>query len=343
MKAFFITSPRRTEFREIDKPAAADDQVLLRVRMVGLCGTDLGSFRGISPMVTYPRIPGHEIAATVEQVRGKAAEKFQVGENVTVSPYTNCGKCPSCRRNRPNACRSNQTLGVQRDGALTEYLTMPWQKLYASKKLSLRELALVEPLTVGFHAADRGQVAEGDTVAVLGCGAIGLGAVAGAAWAGGRVIAVDIDDQKLAIARAAGAAETVNSAQKPLAAALAELTGGDGPNVVIEAAGLVETFQAAVELVAFAGRVVYVGYAKAAVEYQTKLFVQKELDIRGSRNALNDKDFPRVIEMLESGRFPTDQVITRIVPLGQTAQALADWDANPPAFTKILIDLDARG
>jgi threonine dehydrogenase-like Zn-dependent dehydrogenase len=342
LKAFFIIAPRRTELREIAKPAAADDQVLLRVRMVGLCGTDLGSFRGTSPMVTYPRIPGHEIAATVEQVRGAAAERFQVGDRVTVSPYTSCGRCPSCRRGRPNACRTNQTLGVQRDGAMTEYIAVPWQKLYASAKLSLRELALVEPLTVGFHAADRGQITSSDTVAVLGCGAIGLGAVAGAAWAGGRVIAVDIDDQKLAVAKVAGAAETVNSTQKPLAAALAELTGGDGPDVVIEAAGLVETFQAAVEAVAFTGRVVYVGYAKAAVEYQTKWFVQKELDIRGSRNALNDKDFPRVIEMLEAGRFPTDQVISRIVPLAQTPQALAAWDADPAAYTKILIDLDSQ-
>jgi threonine dehydrogenase-like Zn-dependent dehydrogenase len=292
-------------------------------------------------MVTYPRIPGHEIAATVEETCGQAAERVKVGDNVTLCPYTSCGKCPSCRRNRPNACRTNQTLGVQRDGALTEYITAPWRKLYASGKLALKELALVEPLTVGFHAADRGQATARDTVAVLGCGAIGLGAVAGAAFAGARVIAVDIDDAKLAIARAAGAAETVNSAKVALAEALADLTGGDGPDVVIEAIGLPATFQAAVEMVAFTGRVVYVGYAKAPVEYQTRLFVQKELDIRGSRNALDD--FPRVIQMLEAGKFPTDQVITRIAPLEQTAQALADWDANPPAVTKILIDLDARG
>lgn len=340
MRAFFITAPGKTALRDIPRPKPADGEVLLRVRMVGLCGTDLGSLRGTAPMVTYPRIPGHEIAATVEEARGEAAEKFKVSQNVTLSPYTSCGKCPSCRRGRPNACRTNQTLGVQRDGALTEFITAPWRKLYASAKLSLKELALVEPLTVGFHAADRGQVTKADTVAVLGCGAIGLGAVAGAAYAGGRVIAVDIDDAKLAIARAAGAHETVNSAKTPLADALAALTGGDGPDVVIEAIGLPATFQAAVEAVAFTGRVVYVGYAKALVEYQTKLFVQKELDIRGSRNALDD--FPRVIAMLEGGRFPVDRMITRIVPLEQTGQALADWDANPPAVTKILIDLDAR-
>jgi threonine dehydrogenase-like Zn-dependent dehydrogenase len=341
VKAFFITAPRKTELRDVPRPAPGAGEVLLRVRIVGLCGSDLNSFRGLNPMVTYPRIPGHEIAATVEEASGEAVGKFKAGDNVTLSPYSSCGKCPSCRRGRPNACRTNQTLGVQRDGALTQYLVAPWRKLYGSAKLSLKELALVEPLTVGFHAADRGQVTARDTVAVLGCGAIGLGAVAGAAFAGARVIAVDIDDAKLAIARAAGAAETVNSAKVALADALAELTGGDGPDVVIEAIGLPQTFQAAVEVAAFTGRVVYVGYAKAPVEYQTRLFVQKELDIRGSRNAL--EDFPRVIQMLEAGKFPTEQVITRIVPLEQTDRALADWDADPAAFTKILIDLDARG
>ncbi|MCJ7543953.1 MAG: zinc-binding alcohol dehydrogenase family protein [Phycisphaerae bacterium] len=342
MKALVITAPRETEIRDVPRPTAAAGEALLRVRMVGLCGSDLNTYRGTNPMVTYPRIPGHEIAATVEHLRGEAAERFRVGDNVTVSPYTSCGKCPSCRRHRPNACRTNQTLGIQRDGALTEYLTVPWQKLYTSASLSLKELALVEPLTVGFHAADRGQVSAGDTVAVLGCGAIGLGAVAGAAFAGGRVIAVDIDDAKLTIACGAGAAETVNSAKVDLAGALAELTAGDGPDVVIEVIGLPATFRSAVELVAFTGRVVYVGYAKAPVEYETKLFVQKELDIRGSRNASSSRDFPRVIEMLQAGRFPTDQVITCVVPLDRAAQALADWDANPPATTKILIDLDAR-
>jgi threonine dehydrogenase-like Zn-dependent dehydrogenase len=340
VKAFFITAPRKTELRDIPRPAPGPGEVLLRVRMVGLCGSDLNSFRGLNAMVTYPFIPGHEIAATLEQTSGEAVEKFRVGDNVTLSPYTSCGKCSSCRRGRPNACRANQTLGIQRDGALAEYLVAPWRKLYPAGGLSLKELALVEPLTVGFHAADRGQVTARDTVAVLGCGAIGLGAVAGAAFAGARVIAVDIDDAKLAIARAAGAAETVNSAKVALAVALAELTGGDGPDVVIEAIGLPETFQAAVEAVAFTGRVVYVGYAKAPVEYQTRLFVQKELDIRGSRNAL--EDFPRVIQMLQAHRFPTEQVITRIVPLEQTHQALADWDADPAAVTKILIDLDAH-
>lgn len=338
MKAFFITEAGKTELRDIPKPTLQTNQVLLKVRMVGLCGSDLNSYRGKNPMVTYPRIPGHEIAATVVEASGEAAARYKPGMNVTLSPYTSCGRCTSCQRGRGNACRSNQTLGVQRDGAITEYIAAPHEKLYASAKLSLSALAMVEPLTVGFHAVDRAKASRADTVAVLGCGAIGLGTVAGAAFRGAKVIAVDIDDEKLAIALAAGANEAVNSARDSMHDRLQQLTNGDGPDVVIEAIGLPATFRGAVEEVAFGGRVVYIGYAKAPVEYETKLFVQKELDILGSRNAMSD-DFSRVIQMLESGRFPVDKVITKVYPFQQAGQALADWDANTPAFTKILIDM----
>jgi len=230
---------------------------LLKVEMVGLCGTDLNSFRGRNPLVTYPRILGHEIAATVVEGEGS----IQAGMRVTISPYTSCGKCSSCLRGRQNACRENQTLGVQRDGAITEFMVVPASKAYSST-LALKHLCLVEPLTVGFHAVDRGRVAARDTVAVFGCGAIGLGAIAGAAFRGARTIAIDIDDAKLEVARSAGATHVINSGLENVRARLQELTQRSGPNVVIEAVGLPETFRMAVEEVGFAGRVVYIGYSK---------------------------------------------------------------------------------
>ncbi|MDH7568225.1 MAG: zinc-binding alcohol dehydrogenase family protein [Armatimonadota bacterium] len=336
MKAFYITAPGQTEFREIPEPRPGRDEVLLRVRRVGFCGSDLNTYRGRNPMVTLPRVPGHEVAATIEAVGPEVPSRFRPGLNVTLSPYTSCGGCAACRRGRPNACQKNQTLGVQRDGALTQYLAVPWSKLYPSEKLSLNELALVEPLTVGFHAADRGSVSGADTVVVLGCGAIGLGAVAGAAWRGARVVAVDIDDAKLALARQAGAAHAINSAQEDLHAALQRLTG-EGPDVVIEAIGLPATFRAAVEEVAYTGRVVYIGYAKEPVSYETKLFVQKELDIRGSRNALGD--FADVIALLETGRFPAAELVTRVVPFHEAGEALRAWEANPNAVTRVLVEV----
>src|SRR5262249_49953022 len=161
----------------------------------GLCGSDLNSFRGKNPLVTYPRILGHEIAATVEDA-GEAKHLLPAGTAVTLMPYTSCGRCASCRRKRPNACECNQTLGVQRDGALTEYISVPTAKIVRGN-LSLKELCLVEPLTVGFHAVARGRVTATDTVAIFGSGGVGLGAIAAASYVGATTIAIDVDDKKL--------------------------------------------------------------------------------------------------------------------------------------------------
>ena len=338
MKALQITAPGKTALVDIAEPTPGAGEVLLKVNVIGYCGTDLNTFRGLNPLVQYPRVPGHEIGAVIVGRGANVPVEWSNGLEVTLSPYTNCGKCSACRQGRFNCCRNNQTLGVQREGALTEYIVAPWQKLYRSPKLSLRELALIEPLTVGFHAIDRGRVTEQDTVLVFGCGAIGLGAIAGGAYRRARVIAVDIDDAKLALARQCGAALTINSQTEKLHDRLQELTGGEGPEVVIEAVGLPQTFRAAVEEACFAGRVVYIGYAKKAVEYETKYFVMKELDIMGSRNA-TPKDFQAVIQMLEGAKFPVDSVISRTVPLTEAGAALQAWSDNPAAFTKIQIAL----
>ena len=331
MKTFQIQAPGAASVLDLSSvPELKPGEVLLRVNLVGLCGTDLNTYRGGNAMVAFPRIPGHEVAATV--VKGG---DLPPGTIVTLSPYTNCGLCPSCRRSRPNACRENQTMGVQRDGAMTEYISVPSEKLYHAR-LSLRELALVEPLTVGAHATARGRVTASDTVAVFGCGGIGLGAIASAAFRGARTIAIDIDDKKLGIAQKAGASELINTGRENLHEQLSALTGSEGPDVIIEAIGLPHTFRAAVEEVAFSGRVVYIGYAKEPVSYETRLFVQKELDILGSRNAL-PADFDEVIRMLEAGRFPVDEAVSAIVPPEEAAAMLADWSAHPGKFTKVMV------
>lgn len=339
MRALVITEPGKTGIIEHPKPTPKPGEVLLQIKRVGFCGTDLNTFRGGNPLVTYPRIPGHEIGAVIAEITAGVPGKFRVGMTTTVLPYTTCGDCPSCRSGRVNACRSNQTLGVQRDGAFTEFLAVPWQKLVCSEKLSLTEHTLVEPLSVGFHAVERGRVTDKDTVVVFGCGMIGLGAISGAALlSGARVIAVDVDDAKLELAKMAGAAETINSMKEDLHDKLQELTHGDGPGVVIEAVGLPATFRAAVDEVSFAGRVVYIGYAKEAVSYETKYFVMKEIDILGSRNA-SLKNFSDVIGVLESGRYPLVETITRSVPFEHAGEALAAWAADPSRVTKIHVEL----
>jgi threonine dehydrogenase-like Zn-dependent dehydrogenase len=332
MKAVQIMEPGSVVVADIPGLTQAPaGHVLLRVDYVGMCGTDLSTYRGRNPLVTYPRILGHEVAATVVDNGGDLA----AGVRVTLSPYSHCGQCASCRRGRYNACQNNQTMGVQRDGAMCEYLAVPRERLYTAS-LASRELCLVEPLTVGAHAVARGRVTAEDVVAVFGCGGVGLGAIASAAFTGATTIAIDMDDAKLAIAGKAGAARQINTARQDLHAALADLTGGRGPDVVIEAIGLPTTFRAAVEEVAFTGRVVYIGYAKEPVAYETRLFVQKELDILGSRNALPD-DFRFVIRLLESGRFPLAEAISAVIPPEDAPRLLAEWSENPGRFTKIVV------
>lgn len=337
MKAVVIEEPGKAKVVEIPEPNGSSGESLLQVRMVGLCGTDLSTFRGKNPLVSYPRVLGHEVSATILQAGTGLGNGLREGTAVTVAPYAACGHCASCRCGRPNACCFNQTLGVQRDGALTERIAIPAEKIYGAN-LSLKELCLVEPLTIGFHAAARGRVTDRDVVAVFGCGGVGLGAISGAAFRGARVIAIDMDDAKLEIARKAGASHGIHSGKEDLHLRLSELTDGHGPDCIIEAIGLPQTFRASVEEVAFTGRVVYIGYAKESVSYQTSLFVQKELDILGSRNALPE-NFREVIAMLESKRFPVDDAISAVVPIEEAPEMLRQWSENPAAFTKIMVQV----
>jgi threonine dehydrogenase-like Zn-dependent dehydrogenase len=337
MRALVIDRPGEARVIEMERPVADPQLATMRVRRIGLCGSDLTTYLGKNPMVTYPRIPGHEVAATLEHVPANELG-LVAGMNVTLSPYTSCGKCSSCRQGRFNACRYNETLGVQRDGALMDTIAVPVEKIYAAP-LPLEELALVEPLTVGCHAVARGLVTAKDTVAVYGCGGVGLGAVAAAAFRDARVVAIDIDDKKLAIAKDCGARELINSTREDVHARLQEISEGHGPDVIIEAIGRPETYRAAVGEVCFAGRVVYIGYAKENVSFETRLFVQKELDIRGSRNALPE-DFREVIRMFEQKRFPTAEAISATVPLDEAPAILRAWSENPAAYTKIMIAFD---
>ncbi|MBR0244252.1 MAG: zinc-binding alcohol dehydrogenase family protein [Bacteroidaceae bacterium] len=336
MKALQITDNHLLEVLELPAPQPAACEVLLRIKYVGFCGSDLNTFRGRNALALKPVIPGHEISAGIEAIGADVPAGLHVGQQVTVDPYTACGRCPSCRRRRFNACQHNETLGVQRHGAMREYIAVPWQKVIPAEGLKPQEVALIEPMSVGFHAVDRGQVTDADTVLVIGCGMIGVGAIVRANLRGATVIAMDLDDEKLALARQLGAAATINSGTDDIHARLQELTDGAGPDVVIEAVGAAVTYACAVNEVAFTGRIVCIGYAPTDVTLPTRFFVQKELDIRGSRNALPD-DFRAVIRYLRRGQCPTDRLISSIVTPSDAAQALADWDSAPGKVFRILV------
>ena len=336
MKAIQITQPFELNVIDVEKPSCGEGEVLLRIRYVGFCGSDLNTWRGGNAMAKAGVIPGHEVGAEIAAVGPGVPDTLRPGMTVTVDPYTACGHCASCRNGRFNACEFNQTLGVQRDGAMRERMAVPWEKVIPAGCLSTREAALVEPMSVGFHAVSRGAVTDTDTVMVIGCGMVGLGAVVRAALRGATVIAADIDDGKLGIARQMGAAHGLNTLVPDFRERLAQLTGGDGPDVVVEAVGSPVTYRLAVDSVAFTGRVVCIGYSKADVTFETRLFVQKELDIRGSRNA-EPSDFRAVIRYLEHGTCPVDTLISSIVTPQMSSEALSNWSKNPGAVFRILL------
>lgn len=324
---------------EMEKPVVAPGQILVKIEYVGFCGSDLNTYLGRNPMVKLPVVPGHEVGAVVEEIGGGVPEGlFAKGMSVTLNPYTNCGKCASCRNGRVNACEHNETLGVQRNGVMCEYAVMPWQKVIPAPSMSSRDCALIEPMSVGFHAVSRGQVVDNERVMVIGCGMIGMGAIVRASLRGATVIAVDLDDEKLELARKVGATYVINSKTENVHERMLQLTDGLGADVVIEAVGSPATYVMAVDEVGFTGRVVCIGYAKSPVEFQTKLFVQKELDIRGSRNAL-PADFRAVINYLQTGVCPIDKLISRIAEPEEAAAAMADWAAAPGKVFRILVKL----
>ena len=339
MKAISLLAPKQIKITHIPAPQPGPEDVLVKVRYVGLCGSDLNMYRGLFPLAKYPRVLGHEVSGIIIAKGARVPEAMGEGDQVMLSPYSNCGVCPACRQGRSNCCQFNQTMGLQRDGALTGQFAIHYSKVFVNNKLSLPEMALVEPLSVGYHAANRGRVTEMDTALIIGCGTIGIGVIAAAARKGATIIAVDIDDAKLADAQKFGAQYTVNSTRQAVMELVNELTKGEGVDVAIEAVGLPDTFRLAVEAVSFAGRVVYVGYAKKDVTYDTTNFVRKELDILGARNAL--RVFPAVLKMLEKRQQPFGDLITKVYPFEDTAVAFYNWDAAPDKFTKILIELKA--
>ncbi|MBQ4224335.1 MAG: zinc-binding alcohol dehydrogenase family protein [Prevotella sp.] len=338
MKAIKIPAERQMQVVETDMPAMGAGDVLLRVNYVGFCGSDLNTFLGKNPMVRMPVIPGHEVGAVVEAVGASVPEGLKPGMVVTVNPYTNCGKCASCRNGRVNACQHNETLGVQRNGAMCQYVALPWEKVVPAGLLTPRTCALVEPMSVGFHAVSRAEVTDIDVVLVIGCGMVGMGAVVRSAQRGATVVAADIDDEKLVLAHQMGASYTINTRTEDVHQRLLEITSGFGPDVVIEAVGSSPTYQMAVNEVAFTGRTVCIGYAKTEVSFQTKFFVQKELDIRGSRNAL-PSDFRAVIHYLERGTCPVDSLISRVVKPEEAAEAMQQWSEQPGKVFRILVDM----
>ena len=340
MKALTIVKPFQVEIRETEKPVPGKDEALLRPLYGGICGSDLNSYRGANAYLTYPRIPGHEFSAQIVEI-GENDRGFKAGDIVTANPYFNCGKCLSCRRGLVNACMSNQTMGVQRDGGFTEYMVMPVSRLIDGRGLDPKTLALIEPFCIGYHGVQRASVKTGDKVLVVGAGTIGILAAIAAKACGAQVWICDIAPKKLEYAERFGLDGTIlNSSPEAFEHAWKEQTEGNGFDVTIECVGLPATLQNCLDAACFGGKVSVIGIGKHNIDLDFTIIQKKELNIFGSRNALT-KDFEDLIDLVQSRDLGIDRVVTDIYDFDQAAQAFEDFHQHADSMLKVMIHFNS--
>mgnify|MGYP004467197739 FL=1 len=339
MKTILMPEPGKVIITEMEKPTPKPGEALLKLLYGGICGSDLGSYRGANAYVVYPCIPGHEFSAEIVEI-GENDRGLKPGMIVTCNPYFNCGHCYSCERGLVNACTDNQTMGVQRQGAFSQYITMPVERIYDGKGLSPRTLSLIEPFCISYHGVTRGQVKPGDKVLVVGAGTIGVLAAVAAKAKGAEVTICDVAPEKLDYAyQTFGLAhKLLNASPEAFAAGVAELTQGNGYDVTIEAVGMPETFQNCIDAACFGGRLVLIGVSKRNInDFFFTIIQKKELNIFGSRNALKS-DFLELIELVRSGAVDLEKIVTNEYAWTDAPQAFAEFSANAGKMLKVVLN-----
>ena len=325
----------------ISAPAPSDPaegEARVRVRRIGVCGTDIHAYGGRQPFFSYPRILGHELGVEVVAV-GEGVTNVRPGDHCAVEPYLNCQKCIACRRGKPNCCVNIQVLGVHTDGGMREEFNLPARKLYPSATLSPDQLALVETLGIGAHAVERGGVESGEFVLVIGAGPIGLATMQFAVERGAQVIVLDLNEARLEFCqRQLGVAHAVHGARENVLDALKQITGGDLPTAVFDATGSPKSMMGAFELPAHGGRLVFVGLFQGEVTFNDPNFHRRELTLLGSRNA-RPTDFTRIIELVEAGRINTAPWITHRASFDAAAGEFPAWTDPQTGVIKAMIEL----
>ena len=335
MKAIVIDEPGKIEIRDIPDPVVKEGEALLKIKYVGICGADLASYTGNQPFTTYPRIPGHEFSAEIVEIpeNDKGLKK---GDIVTCNPYFNCGECYSCKRGYVNCCTDNQTMGVQRDGAFCEYISMPVERIYQGKGLSAEELALIEPFSISQHAVSRAEIKDSDSVLIIGSGPIGLFALLAAKQKCKKIVVADILDNRLELAKEYGADAVVNTKETSLVEFTDKYTEGNGFDVCIEACGAPETFLGCIDCCSFAGNVILIGNGKRETNFVHSVILKKELNIHGSRNALKD-DFINNIETVASGKADVMKMVSGVYDIYDAEKAFEALKNNNGTLAKLLI------
>jgi 2-desacetyl-2-hydroxyethyl bacteriochlorophyllide A dehydrogenase len=338
MKTLVCTEPGQFEYSQGVKPALTEGQAIIKIKRIGICGTDLHAFEGTQPFFSYPRILGHELAG--ELVEFDNAPGFEVGEAVTFIPYFNCGTCIACRSGKPNCCTQIKVCGVHVHGGMAEYLSVPSHTLIHGEGLSFDELALVEPLAIGAHGVRRADVNKDEFVLVIGAGPIGLGAMEFVRIAGGKVIALDINDQRLRFCKdKLNIAHTVNALSENVTGQLLEITNGDMPTVVIDATGSLKAINDAFQYMAHGARYVLIGLQKGEICFSHPEFHKREATLMSSRNATRT-DFEHVIASMKNKEVDPTTYITHRVVFEDVKAEFEQWLNPANGVIKAMVEVN---
>jgi len=338
MKVAICKAPNDMTVEAAEMPVAASNEALIRIRRVGVCGSDLHAFKGRQPYFTYPRVLGHELAGEIASIP-EGYPEFTTGDPVAVLPYLECGECIACRAGRTNCCVRLNVLGVHSDGGMCEYLAVPADHLVRTDDLEWDQMALVECFAIGAHAVRRADINPGECALVIGTGPIGLGTLQMAKAAGAQVIAMDISDSRLAFCRTKlGIAHTVTAGDEA-SYQLAEMTGGDFPTVVFDATGNAASMRGALDYLSHTGRLVYVGLVKGDVSINDPEFHRRETTLLSSRNATRE-DFAHVIDCLRSGKVTTEGFVTHRASLEVAPQHFDGWTRPESRVIKAMVEVD---
>ncbi len=323
--------------KEKDEPSYKKNEVLVRIKNIGICGTDLHAFAGNQAFFTYPRILGHELSAEVLEIGDQVSHVAQ-GDRVVVSPYMSCGKCIACRNSKTNCCTTLELLGVHTDGGMQERISVPANLLTELNDLSHEEIAIIEPLSIGAHANRRANVQAGEHVVVLGCGPIGLGIMKFAKVRGAKVIGIDVVDKRLTFAKQSiGVDYTVNATENPQKI-VSEITNGEMALVVFDATGNKKALESGPDYMAHGGRYILVGLYNGDLSFHQPSIQKKEATIMVSRNATSE-DFENVITLLLSGQFPTDDYVTHKVNFDDMIGEFENWLDPKAGVIKAMVGL----
>jgi 2-desacetyl-2-hydroxyethyl bacteriochlorophyllide A dehydrogenase len=333
MKVLTCTSPGSFQYSDQEAPAATKDHAIIRVRRIGICGTDLHAFEGTQPYFNYPRVLGHELSGELVDVDG--ADGFRKGEIVTIIPYFNCGRCVACRSGTPNCCVNLKVFGVHIDGGMKEFISVPSASLVRGDGLPEDALSLIEPLAVGAHGVRRAAVKRGEFVLVVGAGPIGLGVMEFAKIAGANVIALDINSQRLSVC---DVPYVIDGSKEDVPRKLAEITNGDMAAVVIDATGSLRAINQSFQYMGHGGRYVLVGLQKGDIVFSHPEFHKREATLMSSRNATR-QDFDQVIAALKSGKVNPLKYITHRVDFGRVKDEFPGWLDPKSGVIKAVVEI----